>query len=101
MCHWIVRGVALEESSKNNLTEVVAYKAPAPPARTGKHRYVAIAFAPLNGTSEPLHLVAPKEREHWGYKHGKGESVGVREWAEEMGLVPVAANFIYAKNKKQ
>jgi phosphatidylethanolamine-binding protein (PEBP) family uncharacterized protein len=116
MCHWIATNISLSKSTfailplpeakltrvsdddDSNPDDVVEYKPPGPPPKTGKHRYVFLVFAPKNGTSETLHLSKPKERQHWGT--GKDEG-GVREWAEENELVPVAANFIYSKNKKQ
>jgi phosphatidylethanolamine-binding protein (PEBP) family uncharacterized protein len=116
MCHWIAANVSVSSETfsilplpefgltetkmekQGSLDDVVEYKPPGPPPKTGKHRYVFLVFAPQNGTTEPLHLSKPKDRQHWG--RGK-EGGGVREWAEENKLVPVAANFIYAKNKKQ
>lgn len=116
MCHWIASNVSVFEESFSilplpefGLTEqdamtdgdpddVMEYKPPGPPPKTGKHRYVFLVFAPKNGTTEPLHLSKPGDRQHWGT--GK-EGGGVREWAGNNGLVPVAANFIYSKNKKQ
>ncbi|KAJ9646578.1 carboxypeptidase Y inhibitor [Coniosporium apollinis] len=112
ICHWIATGVPLSSESAANpadmeaatqtaakgLKEVMEYKPPGPPPKTGKHRYVFLAFAPANGTSRELHLSKPKDRQHWGYE---GERMGVRKWAEENGLVPVAANFIYSQNAKQ
>ena len=77
---------------------MVEYKPPGPPPKTGKHRYVFLVFAPRNGTTEALHLSVPKDRQHWGMGKKGG---GVRDWAEANELVPVAANFVYAKNKKQ
>lgn len=76
---------------------MIGYKPPGPPPKTGKHRYVFLVFAPKNGTTEQLKLSKPKDRQHWGYE----KEGGVRDWAESNGLVPVAANFVYAKNKKQ
>ena len=116
MCHWIATNVSVtprtfsilplpehglveqdvEEASSPD--DVVEYKPPGPPPKTGKHRYVFLVFAPKNGTTEALHLSVPKDRQHWGT--GKKDG-GVREWAEANELVPVAANFVYAKNKKQ
>jgi hypothetical protein len=72
-----------------DLDEVVSYKAPAPPKRTGRHRYVLLAFVPSNGTTDKLHLSKPSGRKHWGYDTDKGETKGVREWADENGLAPV------------
>lgn len=121
MCHWIVTNVTISKrtqlsntpllllppahrpsgsttSTDGNPNDLMEYKPPGPPPKTGKHRYVFLAFAPRNGTTEPLHLTRPKERQHWGMGKERG---GVREWAHENGLVAVAGNFIYAKNKKQ
>jgi len=112
ICHWIAAGVPLSTDSVSILPvfeagipkmmgkyeEIMEYKPPGPPPKTGKHRYVFLAFAPANGTSQPLNLTKPSDRQHWGT--GK-ERKGVRHWAKENGLVPVAANFIYSQNKKQ
>ncbi|KAK3685244.1 phosphatidylethanolamine-binding protein [Podospora appendiculata] len=119
MCHWIAAGHGVSTSSSTptstgdclfaeplaltELEEIMPYKAPGPPEKTGKHRYVFFAFAAENGTTDKLHPSKPKDRQHWGYDApGKdGQTHGVRDWAKENGLVPVAANFIYSKNKKQ
>lgn len=100
MCHWIATNISISatEWSSHAYDEVVEYKPPGPPPKTGKHRYVIIAFAPANRTTAPLHLIPPKERQHWGFDE---EGLGVKKWAAVNGLVPVGANFIYAKNKKQ
>lgn len=114
MCHWIAANLTVAEKTvsilpvpffgandydtKSGPDDVVEYKPPGPPPKTGKHRYVFLVFAPKNGTTEPLNLSKPKDRQHWGTGEEGG---GVRNWAEENGLVPVAANFIYSQNKKQ
>ncbi|KAH7124020.1 phosphatidylethanolamine-binding protein [Dendryphion nanum] len=116
MCHWIAANVTLSQKtysilpipflsiekdktlSTKKLDEIIEWKPPGPPEKTGKHRYVFLVFAPRNGTTAPLNLSKPGERKHWGT--GK-ERKGVRDWAKENGLVPVAANFIYAQNEKQ
>jgi phosphatidylethanolamine-binding protein (PEBP) family uncharacterized protein len=118
MCHWIAANVSLSEktlsilplpefghtpdihsiSTDGGLNDVMEYKPPGPPPKTGKHRYVFLVFAPRNGTTEPLQLSKPKERVHWGTGEERG---GVKDWAEKNDLVPVAANFIYAQNEKQ
>jgi phosphatidylethanolamine-binding protein (PEBP) family uncharacterized protein len=116
MCHWIATNVSISESTlsilplpEHGLTDlsndhressddVIEYKPPGPPPKTGKHRYVFLVFAPKNGTTERLDLSKPKERQHWGTGRKEG---GVRDWARENGLVAVAANFLYAENKKQ
>jgi len=114
MCHWIGANVSVSErmvsilpmpiySREEPLTmskpdQVIEYKPPGPPKKTGKHRYVFLVFAPKNGTTAPLHLIKPKDRRHWGTGKERG---GVRDWARENGLVPVAANFVYSQHKKQ
>ncbi|KAK0727669.1 phosphatidylethanolamine-binding protein [Lasiosphaeria miniovina] len=112
MCHWIAAGVSASPAGQGaacstatlalvELDEIMPYKAPGPPEKTGKHRYVLLAFAPQSGTTEQLHLSKPSDRQHWGYEPDDGETRGVRDWAKENGLVPVAANFIYSKHKNQ
>ncbi|KAK5722664.1 carboxypeptidase Y inhibitor [Elasticomyces elasticus] len=106
ICHWIATGVQLTKPSADNdstgfskgVQTIVEYKPPGPPPKTGKHRYVFVALAPKNGTTERLHLSKPGGRQHWGY--GK-ERQGLRGWAEENGLGVVGANFIYEQNEKQ
>ncbi|KAJ4403102.1 carboxypeptidase Y inhibitor [Neurospora sp. IMI 360204] len=118
-CHWIAVGPLVTEDcpimdeqtetqgcclslSLGTLEDIVSYTPPAPPEKTGKHRYVILALAPFNGTSETLHLSKPKERKRWGHDEVvNGKTHGVRDWAVENGLVPFAANFIYAQNEKQ
>ncbi|KAK4450194.1 phosphatidylethanolamine-binding protein [Podospora aff. communis PSN243] len=109
-CHWIAtaRGLSPEttdgtpETSPRfgpaHLNEVMPYKPPGPPEDTGKHRYVFLVLVAKNGTTEELHLSKPSDRKHWGYDTDEDETRGVRDWAEENGLIPVAANFIYAKH---
>lgn len=100
MCHWISTNVSLKSTSQaeHKFDSIVDYKPPGPPAKTGKHRYVIIAYLPANMTTDPLHLVKPKDRRHWGFDQ---ERMGARDWAKLNALVPVGANFIYAQNKKQ
>lgn len=98
-CHWIATGLAVSDDedescfssltlSLTDLEDLIPYKPPGPPEKTGKHRYVLIVFAPANGTTDPLDLKKPDDRQHWGYEYD-GESVGVRRWSVENGLVPV------------
>ena len=81
--------------------ELMSYFPPAPPPKTGYHRYVFVLLAPEPAKGDPESRSAPKkpsERPHWGYgKVGKG----VRDWAKDNQLTPIGANFFYAKNKKQ
>lgn len=89
ICHWIATFVPLTSSSDSDagtlghLKEIMPYKPPGPPPKTGKHRYVFVALAPKNGTTDKLHLSEPADRQHWGYDK---ERQGVRMWAESNGL---------------
>jgi len=128
MCHWIVTRIPMPPSTvqvpvtqqedlmlphtvddgvadqhqtrqrRHKTESVVEYMAPAPPPKTGKHRYVFVVLAPKHGTGNGDELEAPRQRPHFGYgKVGKG----VMDWAEDNGLVPIGANFFYAENEKQ
>lgn len=100
VCHFIGTGLAATSSVDEkgacsavrltDLEDVVPYKPPGPPPKTGKHRYVFLVFAPANGTTDPLHLSKPEDRKHWG---SDKEGYGVREWAHENGLKPVGRSI--------
>jgi phosphatidylethanolamine-binding protein (PEBP) family uncharacterized protein len=83
----------LKKKDKKKPGEVEYYYPPAPPKKTGPHRYV---FVLLEGGV--LNLVPPKERPHWGYDK---ERHGIRDWAAQNNLTVVGANFFFAQNKKQ
>ncbi|KAF9766888.1 hypothetical protein IL306_000640 [Fusarium sp. DS 682] len=87
-CHWIATSTHLKSSttSKHHLKDIIEYKPPSPPPKTGKHRYVFFTFIAANGTTSKLHLSKPEERKHWGSDHA---GHGVREWAHENGLIPI------------
>ena len=107
MCHWILTNLTLPSATnsiafdtgipmdvfKSKEGELKSYYPPAPPPKTGKHRYV---FVLLEGDSKSIR--PPKERPHWGY--GKVRH-GVTDWAKDNDLNVVGANFFYASNKKQ
>lgn len=110
MCHWILTNLTTPLPVDASLTsfdisipfnmlmskkegELKSYYPPAPPPKTGKHRYV---FVLLEGDAKDIE--APKKRPHWGY--GKVRH-GVKDWAEDNSLNVVGANFFYASNKKQ
>lgn len=127
MCHWIVTKITLEDAdsvhpvvhlppqfhalaagfsfeelgspdviAEGKPSELMSYYPPAPPPKTGYHRYVFVLLA--DNSRDAAGPTKPKERPHWGYgKVGKG----VRDWAADNALVPVGADFFYAKNKKQ
>jgi len=105
ICHWIATEVQLVDSGSDgeakfskSFKEIMPYKPPGPPPKTGKHRYVFVALAPKNRTTDGLYLSQPSDRQHWGYDH---ERDGLKIWAEKMGLAVVGANFIYEQNDEQ
>ncbi|RYP11024.1 hypothetical protein DL765_007900 [Monosporascus sp. GIB2] len=103
MCHFIATGLKLSASdpstsTSSELKDIMPWKPPGPPPKTGKHRYVFLLFAPANGTTEPLNLTKPEDRQHWGT--GK-ERHGVRDWALDNGLAPVVIGpFITYKRQE-
>ncbi|KAF4553611.1 putative phosphatidylethanolamine-binding protein 2 [Elsinoe fawcettii] len=82
------------EQGRDTKIDVLPYKPPGPPEGTGRHRYVLLGFLPLNATRERLNLTVPSGRRRWGHEE---PGMGVAEWAEENGLWPVGANFIYSE----
>ncbi|KAI7647350.1 dynamin GTPase, partial [Hortaea werneckii] len=110
VCHWIATSPPKHEKTDDepfhadlatkhpHWKDIMPYKPPCPPPKTGKHRYVFVVLAPMNGTKEELSLIKPADRQHWGYEKA---DVGLREWADEMGLEVVGANFVYAQNAEQ
>ena len=78
---------------RDTLDELVKYMAPAPPKKTGKHRYIFVLLEPKEGQGNSLKK--PAKRPRWGYdKTGQG----VMEWAEDNELQPVGANFFIARH---
>ncbi|KAF8251449.1 PEBP-like protein [Wilcoxina mikolae CBS 423.85] len=112
-CHWIVTGLrapspeelsaarTAEESSidVSKGTQIVDYMGPAPPPKTGKHRYVFLLYKGGNGD----HIEGPSDRKRWGNDESRE---GARKWAKKYDLELVAdtcagANFFFAQNKSQ
>lgn len=111
-CHYIKTNILLvdSEGAKNNApflssvldlspssSDYMPYVGPAPPEKTGKHRYVVVLLKQKNGEfSENVPKLS--NRANWGY--GK-PSYGLKKWASQYNMEPVAANFFYAKNEIQ
>ena len=74
------------ESGGSGIQELMPYFPPAPPPKTGYHRYVFVLLAPKAIDELQGHLKKPKDRPHWGYGN---VGAGVREWAEENHLVAI------------
>ncbi|KAH7370724.1 putative carboxypeptidase Y inhibitor [Rhexocercosporidium sp. MPI-PUGE-AT-0058] len=107
MCHWIYIiptkfqptaqaplefSIPISETSDSE-SDLVEYKPPGPPPKTGYHRYV---FVILEGGT--TNLTAPGERQHWGT--GKVRH-GVRDWAGKEGLSVVGANWFIEEDEEQ
>ncbi|KAL8795571.1 MAG: hypothetical protein Q9195_001992 [Heterodermia aff. obscurata] len=102
MCHWIVTGLKLQpkdnsdaymldtettsEEQSSTLPELVSYFAPAPPPKTGYHRYIFVLLTPKDSQDDGEGLEKPADRPHWGYGE---EGAGVKEWADDNGLEAV------------
>lgn len=105
--HWLVTDLSLntaDDGSENSLstildlskgTEVIPYLGPAPPEKTGKHRYVFLFFK-----QDPAAKLKPKDRPNWGT--GVPGS-GVRDYFKQHGgdSELLAVNFFYAQNDVQ
>lgn len=103
--HHIVTGLKLNSDSENNGSdfaaidfsngnEILPYMGPAPPEKTGKHRYVYILYKETQASPK----VYEGDRARWG---SDIPGTGVKSWAAKHGLVPVAANFYFAQNDVQ
>lgn len=100
--HFIVSGLKLSadieafaspiDFSKGH--ELLPYMGPAPPPKTGKHRYVFILFKETAGSPKSF----DGDRARWG---SQTPGTGVKPWAAKHGLVPVAVNFFFAQNERQ
>lgn len=107
-CHWLVTDLSL---NVNNLSledllltvldlakgnAVVPYSGPAPPEKTGKHRYVFLLYR----QDHRANLVAPADRPNWGTGV---PSLGVRDYFKKHGgdSKLLAVNFFYAQNEVQ
>lgn len=104
-CHLLVTGIKLSPPSDGSPSDVIEvnysqanvlqqYMGPAPPPKTGKHRYVFILYK--EGGASPK--ASFDERATWGT--GKPGS-GAKDYASKHNLTPVAINFFYAQNEQQ
>lgn len=106
--HWIVTDLPLNANKKDSESalstvleydegkEILKYVGPAPPPKTGKHRYVFLLYKQdPNGSFAP-----PSDRPNWGTGV---PSSGVRDWIQKVGgkLQLLAVNFFYAQNEEQ
>lgn len=116
MCHWIATNITMpvsslvsiesfgslylpvsnQNSGGNDIQELMPYFPPAPPPKTGYHRYVFVLLTSGSGGGD-LQLKKPKDRPHWGY--GK-TGAGVREWAEENSLVVIGKSSVRSATSK-
>lgn len=97
-CHWLVTDIQLPTSGPldfKNPKELMEYMGPAPPEKTGKHRYVLLLFK--NGAKEPQKLDGRKK---WGFEDHEPR-VGARYYAKKYDLELVGTNFFLCQNEKQ
>ncbi|KAH8149568.1 uncharacterized protein LAJ45_06197 [Morchella importuna] len=108
-CHWIMTDVKVASPDVvtaaanadtlgidlSKATQVVEYMGPAPPEKTGKHRYVFLLY---KGSGKKVE--APSDRKKWGHADS-AERKGAKIWADKYGLELIGANFFYAQNDKQ
>ncbi|EWC45971.1 hypothetical protein DRE_04764 [Drechslerella stenobrocha 248] len=96
-CHWLVTDIKPKSGTLDlkDAKELVEYMGPAPPEKTGKHRYVLLFFK--NGKEQ---LKTPDGRKKWGYDD-KDPRVGARYYAKKHGLTLLGANFFFCQNGVQ
>ncbi|KAK6532939.1 hypothetical protein TWF281_007110 [Arthrobotrys megalospora] len=96
-CHWLVTDIRPTSGPLELKTakELLEYMGPAPPEKTGKHRYVLLLFK--NGGVEPPKLDGRKK---WGFEDHEPR-VGARHYAKKYDLELVGANFFFCENEKQ
>ncbi|ODV82265.1 PEBP-like protein [Suhomyces tanzawaensis NRRL Y-17324] len=101
--HWLLTDLQLKSGKDDSSyildfttgSEKLEYQGPAPPPKTGKHRYVFLLYK-----QDPLikEVSTPSDRPTWGTGV---PSSGVRDWiaknAPELKLLGV--NFFYAENE--
>ncbi|KAK6338250.1 hypothetical protein TWF730_002322 [Orbilia blumenaviensis] len=95
-CHWLVTNIQQASGILDfkSAKELIEYMGPAPPEKTGKHRYVLLLFE--NGKSEPQKIDGRKK---WGFEDHEPR-VGARHYARQYGL-ELVANYFLCQNKKQ
>ncbi|KAK6197467.1 phosphatidylethanolamine-binding protein [Scheffersomyces amazonensis] len=106
--HWLVTDLKLSTSdasdSGNDIShfldyskgkEILSYTGPAPPPKTGKHRYVYLLY---KQDSQSSNFQTPKGRPTWGT--GIPGS-GVRDWIKKNSPNSklLSVNFFYAQNE--
>lgn len=79
----------------NSGHELMSYHGPAPPKGTGKHRYILLLYKQPNGVDSSK-FTKIKDRVNWGYGT---PATGVKKWATENNLEPIAANFFLVEEK--
>lgn len=106
-CHWIAKDLTLntnnaQEDSLSTVldlskaTHIVPYEGPAPPEKTGKHRYVFLLYK----QDPSVKYEPPKDRPTWGTDT---PGLGVAEWIKSVGGKSqlLGVNFFYAQNEVQ
>jgi len=83
-CHWIVTGLEAESATEVSVDlskgkQIVKYMGPAPPEKTGKHRYVFLLYK----GGRIGEMEGPKERKKWGNEEQRH---GVRQWSAKYDL---------------
>ncbi|CUM66303.1 uncharacterized protein PRCAT00003965001 [Priceomyces carsonii] len=105
--HWFVTDLPLKQSTSDAESlstildyskgrEILPYQGPAPPPKTGKHRYVFLLYK----QDPSVKFEAPPDRPNWGTGV---PSSGARDYIKAHGgaLKLLSANFFYAQNEVQ
>ncbi|ODQ66139.1 phosphatidylethanolamine-binding protein [Nadsonia fulvescens var. elongata DSM 6958] len=106
-CHYIVTGLTIPTDPKSGVSlgkldiskgsTLMPYCGPAPPPKTGKHRYVFLLYKEPQ-VSHGVLMKPPRDRPTWGTDV---PASGVRDWAKKYNLELAGVNFFYAQNDEQ
>ncbi|KAK6465491.1 phosphatidylethanolamine-binding protein [Scheffersomyces coipomensis] len=111
--HWIITDLKLNDSSSSSSSstesnndishildyskgkEILSYSGPAPPAKTGKHRYVYLFY---KQDPDVTNFQIPNDRPNWGTGI---PSSGVRDWIKKNAPKSklLSVNFFYAQHE--
>jgi len=119
MCHWLTTGIKINTIERETLIyaedlplemrtmlpkpylapdDLLSYKPPGPPPKTGFHRYVFVLMRSALKGNVDKPLLPPSTRPKWGFSQARS---GVRAWAKRESLEVVGANFFVSQNVKQ
>jgi len=105
-CHWIAQvqlpttkegGEIVHNAKEGTFKEITEYAGPAPPEKSGPHRYLLLLLQGGEG-NKGVSGPSKDDRKKWGDSE---QRTGVAKWAKDNGLTPIGANFFFSEYKKE